>query len=188
MAFALLVGDIRCIGEQRILRIKLQTQSGHLHAVQVYGCVHAFVALNVMTLNLSSLPPVLGKRSPLPPDPSNTRLQGIYASIWQQSSPSTPSGPLARSQSSCERPPKTGVQYRTGSPWPWQHTCDNSRVGTAQVRGHHCASAYLVDFSPAILILQLQRCLRHTDKETLSLSVYVCNQAQSDLSSAAGHA
>lgn len=73
-----------------------------------------------MTLSIPAI--ATGKRSPLPPDPSNTRLQGVYASIWQQSSPPKPSSHLARSQSNCERQSKANSHNRVASPWPWQQT------------------------------------------------------------------
>lgn len=62
------------------------------------------------------------RRSPLPPDPSNTRLQGQYAKAWQQFAAHVRSSELKRSPSSSPHSATPQLQQRSPSPWPWQQT------------------------------------------------------------------
>ena len=80
------------------------------------GCYHHFHSLRNLQRQANFLPPALSlleskKRFVLPPDPSNTRTQGAYADIWQQSSQILgPARHPSRSQSS--------LDFRGTSPCP----------------------------------------------------------------------
>jgi len=72
------------------------------------------------------------KRYTLPPDPSNTRIQGVHADIWQQSAQSwSPVRRPGRSQSSLEfRDPSSLVSHAEAS-HTWQQ-----RLTTAEHHRH----------------------------------------------------
>lgn len=92
------------------------------------------------------------KRYTLPPDPSNTRIQGAYADIWQQSAQSwSPVRHPGRSQSSLEFRQASSLASHAESSQTWQQrvtTAEHHRQVSLLCSCHCCMSpAYQVQFA-----------------------------------------